>query len=434
MRSHDEIRAERAATRPRASPSFARGASLALLLLLACAEEGGGGAGESVEWDRETPGLFAPARRRLDASIRELEAVGYAGGYEEAPDAAGVVLHDPARAFEGLNLYCSGHAPEAHLTDMEGQVLHTWSLPYADVPGAQPSDDIHKTNAWRRVALLPDGGLLAIYEGLGLVRVDRDSQPLWYFPGGAHHDLEVQADGSIYVLSRRAHLAERWNADEPVLEDFVTVLSPAGEVLREVSVYACLEDSEFRDLLRAAPKKKGDILHTNSLEVLDGRLADRVPAFRAGNVLISMRHNDALAVLDLDARRAVWALKGEWRAQHHPTVLEDGSLLLFDNSGYRSNSQVLAIDPVTGAERWAYRGDPPESFYSIYCGTVERLPNGNTLITETCNGRALEVDSAGEPVWEFLSPHRAGDEGELIAALFEVLRIPAGPSLDWLER
>jgi hypothetical protein len=59
------------------------------------------------------------------------------------------------------------------------------------------------------------------------------------------------------------------------------------------------------------------------------------------------------------------------------------------------------------------------------------LDNGNTLITESCAGRAFEVSRNGTVVWEFFSPHRAGDRGELVAALFDVIRLPTWPA--WLE-
>ena len=44
--------------------------------------------------------------------------------------------------------------------------------------------------------------------------------------------------------------------------------------------------------------RSGDIFHTNTLEVLDGRFAGRDPAFRKGNLLISVLKLDTLAVLD----------------------------------------------------------------------------------------------------------------------------------------
>ena len=43
-------------------------------------------------------------------------------------------------------------------------------------------------------------------------------------------------------------------------------------------------------------------------------------------------------------------------------------------------------------------------FFSELCGTCQRLPNGNTLITESTRGRAFEVTPDKEIVWEFVSP------------------------------
>jgi hypothetical protein len=57
-------------------------------------------------------------------------------------------------------------------------------------------------------------------------------------------------------------------------------------------------------------------------------------------------------------------------------------------------------------------------------GSVARLPNGNTLITVSESGRALEVTREGEVVWEFFSPHRAGSKNELVATVWEVMRLP----------
>ena len=68
------------------------------------------------------------------------------------------------------------------------------------------------------------------------------------------------------------------------------------------------------------------------------------------------------------------------------------------------------------------RLDP--DLFSKTLGSCQRLPNGNTLITESENGRALEVTRDKRVVWEFYNPHRAGARGELVAVLFEMLRLP----------
>ena len=59
------------------------------------------------------------------------------------------------------------------------------------------------------------------------------------------------------------------------------------------------------------------------------------------------------------------------------------------------------------------------------------LSNGNTLIVESDAGRAFEVDRGGEIVWEYYNPHRAGPHGELIATLFDVVRLPEDFPTGW---
>jgi hypothetical protein len=82
--------------------------------------------------------------------------------------------------------------------------------------------------------------------------------------------------------------------------------------------------------------------------------------------------------------------------------------------------------------RWAYRGTPEHPFYSEHSGVAQRLANGNTLITESANGRAFEVTAEGAIVWEYYNPNKAGQDDELRATLHEVQRLPPDFDLSWL--
>ncbi len=376
--------------------------------------------------------------RTLDEQIEELESIGYAAGTEVAPSEMGVVVNDP-RAYRGLNFYTSGHGPEILLVDMEGRELHRWRRPFAEaVPGFKSrlgSRGIAR-DFYRRAYLYPNGDLLGIFEGHALVKLDRDSKVLWAFEGLAHHDLDVLPDGRIFVLTRKGKVLPRIHPTEPVLEDFVTILGADGSVQRNVSVLECFEGSQYEHFLERIDKQHGDFFHTNTVEVLDGRFADRHPAFARGNVLISIWRLDTIAILDFKAKTVVWALAEGWEAQHQPTFLEDGDMLLFDNLGgdaEHGRSRVIQFDPVDYAVSWSYEGDAEHPFQTDTCGAGQRLPNGNTLLTESDNGRAFEVTRGGEIVWEFVSPHRAGEHGELIATLFEVVRLPPDFEVGWAQ-
>ena len=68
---------------------------------------------------------------------------------------------------------------------------------------------------------------------------------------------------------------------------------------------------------------------------------------------------------------------------------------------------------------WEYRADPPDSFYTASKGSSQRLPNGNTLIADSDNGRAFEVTREGEIVWDFYCPHEieAGERAAIVRAI-----------------
>jgi hypothetical protein len=92
---------------------------------------------------------------------------------------------------------------------------------------------------------------------------------------------------------------------------------------------------------------------------------------------------------------------------------------------------VLILDPSSRAIVWEYNGTDESPLFSQSCGASAELPNGNILVTETDGGRALEVTREKEVVWEFYNPNRAGEDAELIASLFEVIRLPPDFPVDW---
>jgi len=68
----------------------------------------------------------------------------------------------------------------------------------------------------------------------------------------------------------------------------------------------------------------------------------------------------------------------------------------------------------------------------VYKRQNQRLPNGNTLITESTQGRIFEVTPENEIVWEYYNPHRTGEENELIATVMGARRLN-GKKLIFLE-
>jgi hypothetical protein len=371
--------------------------------------------------------------------------------------ATGVTRHDPARAQQGLTLYTSGQDARACLVAMDGEVVHEWQLPFSavwdetsPVKDPQPDSFIY----WNKAHVYPNGDLLAVYVaagdspwGYGLVRIDKDSKLIWKYLGQVHHDVDVGDDGRIYALTHEIRTNEYRDFPQlavPRIDDFAVVLSPDGEELQKVSIADALIDSPYARLLtRVVWYTKGDYLHTNGIDVLEPGDTAKLPHAKPGQVLLSLREIDTIALLDLDEERIVWAMRGPWLAQHDPDILPDGNILLFDNLGNFTDaegrdaeggggrSRILEFDPATMATTWQYAGTAEEPFDSDVRASQERLPNGNTLITEETGGRIFEVTPDHEIVWEFVNPVRAegrGDDGgDLIPIVSWAQRIdPAG--------
>ena len=385
-----------------------------------------------MESDHPTVGLSSDQV----AEMEKLLSLGYAGGTIPRPKDTGVTIFDEELTAHGLCFFTSGHAPEALLMTRDGDVLHQWHYDYRDVWAAdkeffmKPKKD-GKTDCWRRAHLFPNGDILAIYEGHGLIKLDKNSQLLWSYAGKCHHDLFVTDEGNIWVLTREVGVVPRIHESKPVLLDFFVLLSPEGKPIRKIPFLEAFENSAYASFLDKAPAA-GDIFHTNTLEPLDGSLAHKSPLFARGNILTSVREINTIAILDPRQEKIVWALSGMWIKQHQPTLLANGNILLFDNLGHGGRSKVVEIDPFTQEIVWAYEDGPEHSLYSKTCGSTERLPNGNTLIIESDNGRVLEVTPERLIVWEYRNPHRAGKDRELIAAILDLIVLPEDFPLDWI--
>lgn len=352
----------------------------------------------------------------------------------EGEVAEGVVHHDPSRAWPGRNLFSPRHLARAFLLDMEGQMVAEWYLR----DGAR--DGFH------HIEPTADGGLVALIKNHRILRLDADSEVVWSRALPVHHDIAFTPDGGLWVPTRHRRWVEVDGHGLPILDDRLTRLDPEGRVLRELSLWEIfgpavgrerwesirrwrseLEDPSRRGTTRAiGPDTPADVFHTNSVEVLPRT----VPGLgKAGDLLISVREIDTVAVVDPATGEVRWSWgPGELERQHHPSLTPRNTVLIFDNGRSRKWSRAVEVDPATGAVVWEYRADPPESFFSASRGGVQRLPNGNTLVTESDAGRVFEVTPGGEIVWEMLAPLRRNAQGEVRrSAVYRLRRLPA----DW---
>jgi hypothetical protein len=335
--------------------------------------------------------------------------------WAEEPPPLSHDVDEPARTFDGYTLYTTNLRPRAVLLNMAGAVVHTWEAPFRRVWPQPPHVSAPVGDAKIYLfgcCLYPNGDLLALYHGTGdtpygygLAKLDRDANVVWTYSANAHHGVDVGEDGTIYVLTHqmvRDLKQGETNIGTSFLADYLVLLSPDGQERKKISLIDAFRTSPYAALLpryNVIGTMNWDILHANAVEVLSGRQAPHFPRFRTGQVLVSLRETDVLAVLDVESNAVVWAARGPWRHQHDPHFLDNGRLLVFDNLGFAGQSRVLEYDPQTQACPWGFGQEDNVPFVSPIQGRCQRLPNGNTLIVNSRDGMLLEVTQDRQLVW-----------------------------------
>ena len=310
----------------------------------------------------------------------------------------GVTIHDKRRVASGYTLYATN--ARAELIDMQGNVRRVWK--HATM-----------TKQWHHVEPYGDGSLLVLDEKTKhLALLDRDSRMLWQRPIWAHHDV-ASRDAHLLVLTRKI---ERISFEDKgaasVVSDYISELDADGALIRDLSLMTLFSAKIPKARITAIQEREAsgplperltdtvfDVLHSNSLEVLPRD----VPGLgRAGQVLISLRELDLLAVIDWPSGRILWSWgPGTVQRQHQPLLLTNNRVLLFDNGTKRGWSRLVELDPQSNELAWAYQATPPSAFFSEWGGGVQRLENGNTLVADTVSGRIFEITPRGEVVWEY---------------------------------
>lgn len=338
--------------------------------------------------------------------------------------------YETGLAQEGVTLVSSLWEQQngMNLYDMEGKLLHRWRVSFNSIWSDTPDWPAQKIGDWdvdiHGMHLYPDGSIVFNFEYNGLVKIDRCSRVVWKLAAETHHSVETDEAGNLWVPGRKTHT--RKHPDFPLLkagveEDLVLQVSPEGKILRAIPVLEALLKSDLAGIVfvaRAADLsgQLTDIGHLNSVDILSSAMAPHFPMFRAGDILISLRNLNLVAVMDPVTEKIKWWSMGSFIQQHDADFLADGRIGLFDNrgeaenpngSGYRS-SRILAIDPATHVVTTLFDSTRGTILFTAIRGNQQFLPNGNILVSEWVAGRVLEVTPQGKLAWQFI--HRYDDD------------------------
>ncbi|SHK44231.1 aryl-sulfate sulfotransferase [Desulforamulus aeronauticus] len=284
----------------------------------------------------------------------------------------------------------------------------------------------------------------------------RAGNPVGYYVPG----MEPQVDKGNTLILCHKNLVNPKISDKLLADDTIIEVDWEGNIVWEwvcsdhFDEYGFREDAKnilARDPnMRTAGPGMGDWMHINSMSVLGpNKWYDAGDErFHPENIIWDAREANIIAIISKQTGKVVWKVgpyydtseelkKLGWIiGQHHAHMIPrglpgEGNILVFDNGGWagygapnpssptgaknalRDYSRVLEFDPTTLEIIWQYTPSeagylhPVDSnrFYSPFISGAQRLPNGNTLITEGSGGRLIEVTPDHEIVWEYISPY-----------------------------
>jgi len=284
----------------------------------------------------------------------------------------------------------------------------------------------------------------------------RTGNPVGYYVPG----MEPQTDKGNTLLLCHKTLKNPKISDKTLLDDTIIEVNWDGEIIWE---WCCSDhfdsygfDEGAKNILARDPNYRlagggqGDWMHINTMSVLGpNKWYDAGDErFHPDNIIWDARETNIAAIISKKTGKVVWQIGPNYDSSeqlrklgwiigmHHAHMIPrglpgEGNILIFDNGGWagyglpnpgapkgiknalRDYSRVIELDPTTLKIVWQYT--PTEAgymmpydanrFYSPFISSAQRLPNGNTLITEGSGGRIIEVTAEHELVWEYISPY-----------------------------
>jgi len=341
-----------------------------------------------------------PAPTGIEPSTIKRRGVGFRG-------------YDPDRAFAGFTLFTPLPSTNktVYLIDMQGNVIHTWNMPYP------PGQSGYLTD---RGTLFYNGQIpnashvgQAPYRGGAALEMDWKGRVLWEVNHPDHHHDGIRLrNGNVLLICGKplpAEIVSKVRGGRPGSEyangkmdgPYLVEMTTDGKIVWEWRSWEHLDPE--KDVITAVQDDR-DVW----------TVANGVSEMPDGNLLLSFRDISTVVMINRQTGAIYWKLGAPpLSGQHAPHILSNGNMLLFDNGPHRLDntfrfSRVLEINPATKEIVWKYQDTPEWSFYSPRISNAQRLPNGNTLICEGFFGRLFEVTREGDTVWEYVNPYFGG--------------------------
>lgn len=364
----------------------------------------------------------------------------------------GVRVNDTERSAGGL-IVIQGllpDSPQVRLLDRTGREIHRWEVDFFSVwPDPRhvvPPENIpiskHHYHT-QGFVVHPDGSLLVNVSDKGAVMLDKCGNVKWTVDRMTHHHIARRKAGGYLIAAHMPIDTAPARLLPPYLTPDATMAAAAGYadntintilrldddggIVQEIVILDALMQAGLDDVVFDGWRKRPlDPTHLNDIVEVEPALALKIPGVEVGDLLVSLRSLNMLAILDKDDGTLKWHHRGPWIRQHDPDIDPDGTIVVFDNrlkpdSGVPfTGSRLVRLDPATGATEVLHPKGEQDQFYTNVMGAHQLLPNGNRLILESMFGRVFEVTPEGEVVWDYVLHYE-----DVYAALIENMeRLP----------
>ena len=340
-----------------------------------------------------------------------------------------------------LRSHCPEHGCIAWLIDRAGEIAHVWDIgpeliweDLQQVAGYELAENAYSVGSH----LFANGDLVVAYQGwntfpygLGIARFDKDSKLLWKKENFTHHWLSVDDAGLIYTSTfRKVEIPYQLGETHLQLscpqgamyEDVITVLDTDGTVVDEISIVEAFVNSGYSgaifehkhpDYPLPIVDAECDPTHLNDVRVISAAQAASSAFLNAGDLLISLRSTNSVAVIDGVSKQVKWLSTGRTVQQHSPRYLSTDELIIFDNLGGRQQqggSQLVKLNMVDAAAEVLFPlTDTPDSINFLSATAGHIALNGDqsrAIVSLTRQGRSLEIELAtGRVLWEYINTH-----------------------------
>lgn len=334
---------------------------------------------------------------------------------------------------------------ELQLIRRDGTVVNRWPVQFsklfpdpkylANPPQTDWNVGIHGA------LVLPDGSTVFNFDDAGLAKLDRCGEVQWTLRHATHHSIERAEGGGFWVPGRR--MVEKGQKssfppfEPPYLENTIMHVSEDGKVTSETSFLGLLYENDFGPLFTSVGAHLGvrwwvpegrEIEHLNKIGELTSDIAGDFPMFESGDLIVSTNKHNLVVVFDPRTNKVKWWRIGPWMRQHDPEFRAGGVIGVFNNNMMSAVdgpfdfekrktaalvSNIVEVDPATGASKVIYGTRPGQEFLSIARGKFEYVPSGGLLVTEAENGRVFQTDPDGNLVWEYINRYDDDEVAEL---------------------